>query len=1560
MSILYINTGTGPNSRDGDPLRVAFNKINSNFSQLNTLILPLWQVTSSTNVQIFSNSISNLRTWTFGVDGVLTLPSTIGDIKRDGVSVLNLNTASIYQLTSSTAVVTLKADGSLTLTNGKFGNPYGDNALNLIGTPNLYGELVSYDQKTAIWTADSVYNRIIGGHVGIGTNLDYATGRNGYQWLFDSFGTVTFPQGGSIESDNYGGEVLRSAPNTGMTLLSTGESNSPWAGMAWSKYPSDVISGTGTQAWTWVDSFGMHVGTYPDPLTAFGHLWQFRMDGNLIFPDGSIQTSGTKDLLGPLQKTPALDAVQLRNSTYVSTTTFRFLTSEVAVQVNWLVCGYGLFNEPIDTVTYDGSYTNITIYDKSHTFEPGQFYYLSANPGIQTVIPANTLGYLHNDGYGILTWETPTVGNTSGPVYQLTSSTAVISLDSSGSLTFPDNSIQTTAWNTSTAVYPSQIVGSSTGPTFQLTSGTSQVTLVTSGGGGLLNLTSSTYIAFNGTQNTQDFFAIGILDGGQENATTSSFVFSAGAPFNITTLDINTTTTTVWQFGTDGSLTLPLESKLNSGGVGVANSAEFGTSVTISTSTVVNSEIYMGSGYGEFRSIYNKIGEIESGLTYAGVEGFNYAQYGDVNFSGMVSQTPHIDSMYTISVSTTTGQISIGFTQDGGTSVSKDWITVLGTLNAYYTVNGIFADTTQTVIAGGDGVLSSIVKLTDSVNITTIDSISTATQTWTFGTDGDLTVARNIKSTGNNLQIETGPASWNFNTGGQLSNNNDGYLSLRGSSLGPTSRIHIRNSDSDPSSDVNIHLQTGGAGNIFELFQLSGGASVPYTSGLRTNSVTAPILIQTNNNSTSTNTWTFGADGGLTFPQGNKFFGNEIMTADYSGDTTIHGNQHITGNLTVDGVFTFTGTATIISVSSATFFGDTHGFGAFYAGVVGYTPLPVTVAQFTADYNDYVQNNFQNLNNGVTASTEWVATADNGNDTNNYIDMGIASSQWNGAQSNSVGTAAEINDSWIYVQGNTSNSVGGNLIVGTIKDGKAIKFLAGSNGASSIVAQFNAGGLVLSTGKAITFPDGTQQTSAVSSSGTVVLETLHVTNVSATNITINGQSITAGVTRITAGTGTQVSTSTGALTIWVDTFNTGTLVTQAVTALSIPYANVSGTPNLSSYATTASVNTLIANSLTNVIKTITAGTGTFVSISGNTATIWVTTASTFNTSTLVAQAVTAQSVGTLTNLIINGQITTPVGSNANLVLNPDGLADVVVTTATQILMWATNTSISTTTGALVVTGGVGVGGTVTANKFVGDGSSLTNVTVTQQANIVGVQPNVTLVAGNYSYLFDNTGTFTMPVNGDIVMTGGGSILSVGGTALIGGYSQVNGYYSSLGIKYAGSGTQYGLTLQPAADNTNAITFLNAAGTNIGAITQTTSTIKFVGDGSGLTNLTGVATKTTGNWTLTTGANTVNFSVPGPGTYTLWVNGNIPNGIVTYTANVVVTNQNVPVLGTSYGWYYAAGNALVLTAIPNQIVGTANNISSAVVSTTAAWTFTFGITNNSGSSQTVSYGYTKLG
>jgi hypothetical protein len=96
---------------------------------------------------------------------------------------------------------------------------------------------------------------------------------------------------------------------------------------------------------------------------------------------------------------------------------------------------------------------------------------------------------------------------------------------------------------------------------------------------------------------------------------------------------------------------------------------------------------------------------------------------------------------------------------------------------------------------------------------------------------------------------------------------------------------------------------------------------------------------------------------------------------------------------------------------------------------------------------------------------------------------------------------------------------------------------------------------------------------------------------------------------------------------------------------------------------------------------------------------------------------------------------------------------------------------------------------------------------------------------------------------------------------------------------------------------------------------------------------------------------------------MWVNGNIPNGIVNWNATVTLSNTNVPAIGVQYGWWYdpspSTTGTLVLTAIPNQIVGTAGGISTTIYMGSTSNVFTFGITNNSGSSQIVYYGYTKV-
>lgn len=193
---------------------------------------------------------------------------------------------------------------------------------------------------------------------------------------------------------------------------------------------------------------------------------------------------------------------------------------------------------------------------------------------------------------------------------------------------------------------------------------------------------------------------------------------------------------------------------------------------------------------------------------------------------------------------------------------------------------------------------------------------------------------------------------------------------------------------------------------------------------------------------------------------------NNTSSPQFAGLTTtanveLTGNVHIHQNLVVDGNINFIGnvTQTNITTANAVFTGDTYGFGALYAGVLGYTPLPYTVIQATADYNDYSQINFQNLNLSANASTEWVATAGNGTDLTNYIDFGIAGGAWNGTQLNSVGTAAKANDGWVYVLGNTAAGTGGNLVLGTIQPNKRVNILTGGPGSANIYSYFNSSGL---------------------------------------------------------------------------------------------------------------------------------------------------------------------------------------------------------------------------------------------------------------------------------------------------------------------------------------------------------------------------------------------------------------------------------------------------------------------------------------------------------------------
>jgi len=167
----------------------------------------------------------------------------------------------------------------------------------------------------------------------------------------------------------------------------------------------------------------------------------------------------------------------------------------------------------------------------------------------------------------------------------------------------------------------------------------------------------------------------------------------------------------------------------------------------------------------------------------------------------------------------------------------------------------------------------------------------------------------------------------------------------------------------------------------------------------------------------------------------------------------------IPGALSLGNLYTqlsnFTGNLAVSELQTSG--NTTNGFNGLYVGLQsGFVTLPSLVAQFTANYNSYSQINSQNTATGNQSTTDYVATANNGSNTTNYIDMGIAGSAYDGTvPNNSLGTSLYPNDGYLYAQGSTPGVVGGNLVLGTTVPGTGIRFLAGGVNSSNIAVAIN-------------------------------------------------------------------------------------------------------------------------------------------------------------------------------------------------------------------------------------------------------------------------------------------------------------------------------------------------------------------------------------------------------------------------------------------------------------------------------------------------------------------------
>jgi hypothetical protein len=142
--------------------------------------------------------------------------------------------------------------------------------------------------------------------------------------------------------------------------------------------------------------------------------------------------------------------------------------------------------------------------------------------------------------------------------------------------------------------------------------------------------------------------------------------------------------------------------------------------------------------------------------------------------------------------------------------------------------------------------------------------------------------------------------------------------------------------------------------------------------------------------------------------------------------------------------------------------------------------LPNSVAQFISNTEVFSQVNFQNLN--AKGSADIVITSDDGDNSNNYLDLGVQGSNMDADPSFDLPN----NDGYLYMHG-TDREKQGNLWIGTATSNTDVVFFTGAHKQANEIGRFE-NGVGLSLKMPIKFADNTvQNTAAVTAAHSQVI-----------------------------------------------------------------------------------------------------------------------------------------------------------------------------------------------------------------------------------------------------------------------------------------------------------------------------------------------------------------------------------------------------------------------------------------------------------------------------------------